>query len=96
MAQELNAFEKEEILKIAKSGVCRQNDVLRYNSVSGRLETVATFDLNNLPRFDALLVIGGYPRPIYHATVVLQAYLKFSHKMVILQHTNKSLHIAKV
>ena len=76
MAQELNAFEKEEILKIAKSGVCRQNDVLRYNSVSGRLETVATFDLNNLPRFDALLVIGGYPRPIYHATVVLQAYLK--------------------
>ncbi len=76
MAQELNAFEKEEILKIAKNGVCRQNDILRYNSVSGRLETVATFNKDNLPQFDALLVIGGFPRPIYHAALVLRAYEK--------------------
>ncbi len=75
MAQELNAFEKEEILKIARVGICRQNDVLRYNSVCGRMETVASFTLDNLPQFDALLVIGGFPRPIYHAAVVLRAYL---------------------
>ena len=65
MAEELNVFEKEEILKIAKSGICRQNDVLRYNSISGRMETAATFDLDNLPRFDALLVIGGFSRPVF-------------------------------
>ncbi len=76
MAQELNAFEKEEILKIAKSGICRQNDVLRYNSVSGRMETAATFNLDNFPKFDAVLVIGGYPRAIYHASMVLKAYRK--------------------
>ena len=76
MAEELNVFEKEEILKIAKSGICRQNDVLRYNSISGRMETAATFDLDNLPRIDALLVIGGYPRPIYHAAMILRSYRK--------------------
>lgn len=74
MAKKLNETEREQILKLADWCICRNGDVLAYNSTCGNFQPVESFTLKNIPQFDALLIIGGYPRPVIHAGNVLRAY----------------------
>ena len=74
MAKKLNETEREQILRLADWCVCRSGDILAYNSTCGNFQPVESFTLKNIPQFDALLIIGGYPRPVIHAGNVLCAY----------------------
>lgn len=74
MAKKLNSEERAEILQIASWGVYHTGDVMAYNASVGCFQLVESFTLQNIPAVDALLVIGGYPRPVVHAAKILKAY----------------------
>lgn len=74
MAKKLNSEERAEIIQIASWGVYHSGDVMAYNASVGCFQPVESFILQNIPEVDALMVIGGYPRPIVHAAKILNAY----------------------
>lgn len=74
MAKKLNSEERAEIIQIASWGVYHSGDVMAYNASVGCFQPVESFILQNIPEVDALMVIGGYPRPIVHAAKILKAY----------------------
>ena len=74
MAKKLNSEERAEILQIASWGVYHTGDVMAYNASVGCFQPVESFTLQNIPEVDALMVIGGYPRPVVHAAKILKAY----------------------
>ena len=51
--------------------------LMSYNSMSGRLEPVTSFNLDTIPEFDALLLFGGMIRSVKYAAQIM--YL-FNHK----------------
>ena len=60
----------------------RQSDgaLMAFNSMSGRLEPIRSFNLDNIPEFDALLLFGGNPRPVKYAALVMHYFkVKFSY-----------------
>lgn len=63
----------ELIFQIENWCTYRQKDgaLMAYNSMSGRLEPIRSFSLNDIPEFDALLLFGGSPRPVKYAALVL-------------------------
>ena len=74
MAKKLNSEERAEVLSIASWGVYHTGDVMAYNASVGCFQPVESFTLQNIPEVDALMVIGGYPRPVVHAAKILKAY----------------------
>ena len=54
----------------------RQSDgaLMAYNSMSGRLEPIRSFNLDNIPEFDALLLFGGNPRPVKYAALIMHYF----------------------
>lgn len=60
----------------------RQSDgaLMSFNSMSGRLEPIKSFTLDNRPEFDALLLFGGNPRPVKYAALIMHYFkMKFGH-----------------
>ena len=60
----------------------RQSDgaLMAFNSMSDRLEPIRSFNLDNIPEFDALLLFGGNPRPVKYAALVMHYFkVKFSY-----------------
>ena len=58
----------------------RQSDgaLMVFNSMSGRVEPLKSFTLDNIPAFDALLLFGGNPRPVKYAAFIMH-YFKMKH-----------------
>ena len=48
--------------------------LMAFNSMSGRLEPLKSFNLDNVPKFDALLLFGGNPRPVKYAALVMHYF----------------------
>lgn len=81
MAKKLNQEERKEILAMANFCVCHSGDIFTYDSISENFREVQSFSLANVPKFDALLVIGGYPHPVVHAADILRVYERQYNKL---------------
>lgn len=60
----------------------RQSDgaLMAFNSMSGRVEPLKSFTLDNVPEFDALLLFGGNPRPVKYAAQIMHYFkMKFGY-----------------
>lgn len=60
----------------------RQSDgaLMAFNSMSGRLEPIRSFNLDNIPEVDAVLLFGGNPRPVKYAALIMHYFkMKFGH-----------------
>lgn len=51
-----------------------------FNSMSGRVEPLRSFNLDNVPEFDALLLFGGNPRPVKYTALIMHYFkMKYGH-----------------
>lgn len=68
----------QAIEQIEKWCTYRQDDgaLMAFNSMSGRLEPIRSFNLDNIPEFDAMLLFGGNPRPVKYAALVMYNFKK--------------------
>ena len=60
--KELSNAEKQLVFQMENWATYRYEDgtLMSYNSISGRVEPVKSFNLDSFIYFDALLLFGGY------------------------------------
>lgn len=73
---ELSNAEMRVLEQIENWCTYRQSDgaLMAYNSMSGRLEPIRSFSLDNIPEIDALLLFGGNPRPVKYAALIMHGF----------------------
>lgn len=74
--KELSNAEKQLVFQMENWATYRYGDgtLMSYNSVSGRVEPVKSFNLDSFIYFDALLLFGGYVRPAKYAAVIMHCF----------------------
>ncbi len=70
--KKLKKLEREEVLELQLLGTYRSNfaPVMGVNLYNGGLEPVCSFTLENIPKVDAMAILGGYAHP-------MQQFLEF-------------------
>ena len=70
--QALTSAEVSEILALQKWATYSQEYPIRYAcTLNGALVQVDSFGIDNLPKLDALVVFGGYPRIVKYAGEII-------------------------
>ena len=79
---ELSNHELRMLAQIENWCTYRQSDgaLMAFNSLSGRVEPIRSFNLDNIPEFDAVLLFGGNPRPVKYAALIMHYFkMKYGH-----------------
>ena len=73
--QALTSAEVSEILALQKWATYSQEYPIRYAcTLNGALVQVDSFGIDNLPKLDALVVFGGYPRIVKYAGEIIMKH----------------------
>lgn len=70
--KKLKKLERDEVIELQKLGTYRRDfaPVMSVNLYNGGMEPICSFTLENIPKVDAMVIMGGYAHP-------LQQFLEF-------------------